>query len=405
VAADLLALALAWHTGIVVVLLLRDPWCRAFGARAAYALWSLPPIMALAWAIGPSAPPVLVVDLPVDGRAAGASIAQAAQGSGLQVLAWIWALGVALVACRETVRNQRIRRRLRADTGRAGGLAIARAEFGPALFGLVRPRLVLPFDFEQRYCSDDRALAIAHELAHWRRRDIPVRAVSMAVATLQWFSPLAWLAHRKLVEDQELACDADVLAAHPDQRAPYARLIAAQAGSGPAATPMCTLHTHPLLRRISMIAHRPQPAVTRWSRAAFVLVVGLVATAGIASSNSGAAASPDYRIDLTVTVGDADTPRSFSATLGAGAGESVSARQDDAAGTTEVSLVTEADANREDGVTVALQVDANGQRIGAPHALLRLDQPGQIAVTGPDGRKVYTVDLRVRRWNADVDGR
>jgi hypothetical protein len=168
---------------------------------------------------------------------------------------------------------------------------------------------------------------------------------------------------------------------------------------------MCTLHTHPLLRRISMIAHRPQPAVTRWSRAAFVLVVGLVATAGIASSNSGTAASPDYRIDLTVTVGDADTPRSFSATLGAGAGESVSARQDDAAGTTEVSLVTEADASREDGVTVALQVDADGQRVGAPRALLRLDQPGQIAVTGPDGRKVYTVDLRVRRWNADVDGR
>jgi beta-lactamase regulating signal transducer with metallopeptidase domain len=405
VTADLLKLALAWHAGIVLVLMMRMPWGLAFGARAAYALWLLPLVMLIAVVIGATAPPTSAITVAFDARAAEVLISDAANNSAVRPLMLAWATGALLIMGIGLVRVYRISRQIRPDQERRGGLAVARADFGPALFGLIRPRLILPNDFEQRYTEGERALAIAHEHAHWRRHDIPVRLLSATVATLQWCSPLAWWAHRKLVEDQELACDADVLKANPADRARYARLIVAHGTPGARASSLCTFHTHPLLRRVAMIAHRHQPAVLRWSGLAYGLVLASVATVGVAGSGALQASAPDYRVDMTVTIGDSNAPRAFSVTLGARTGESVAAREDDGAGITEVSLVAEPDPHREGVVTVALQIDANGQRIGAPTVMTQFDEPAQVSVTRADGSSVYTVDLRVRRWDPGTDGK
>ncbi len=82
----------------------------------------------------------------------------------------------------------------------------------PALFGLLRPRLLVPV--EMLHHLDDRELRhiFLHELVHLRRGDLLVNWAMIALRALHWFNPAVWLAFRRLRADQELACDAAVLA-------------------------------------------------------------------------------------------------------------------------------------------------------------------------------------------------
>lgn len=77
----------------------------------------------------------------------------------------------------------------------------------PLLMGLWRPVLLLP----QRELSPVALQhAIAHELTHFRRRDILLKWLATAVNALHWFNPLAYVAVNQLSEACELACDATV---------------------------------------------------------------------------------------------------------------------------------------------------------------------------------------------------
>lgn len=65
-----------------------------------------------------------------------------------------------------------------------------------------------------------------HELTHFRRRDIPLKALVLWVKALHWFNPLMWLMARAVEQDTELACDDSTLHALPgDQRSAYGRSI------------------------------------------------------------------------------------------------------------------------------------------------------------------------------------
>ena len=52
---------------------------------------------------------------------------------------------------------------------------------------------------------------MAHEQCHVRRRDNLAMAIHMIVEALYWFHPLVWLIRVRLIEEQELACDEQVL--------------------------------------------------------------------------------------------------------------------------------------------------------------------------------------------------
>src|SRR4030095_6709307 len=78
----------------------------------------------------------------------------------------------------------------------------------------------------------ERRLALEHELAHHRSGDLVANFIAFVLLCLQWFNPLAWVAHAAFRFDQEAACDARVLdKAKADDRADYGRAIA-QAASG-----------------------------------------------------------------------------------------------------------------------------------------------------------------------------
>ena len=78
----------------------------------------------------------------------------------------------------------------------------------PALYGILRPRIILPSGWESR---EDLALILAHENAHARHLDNLWRVLAFVTAALHWFNPLAWVFLRVSLSDMELYCDERVL--------------------------------------------------------------------------------------------------------------------------------------------------------------------------------------------------
>lgn len=78
----------------------------------------------------------------------------------------------------------------------------------PTLFGFVRPRLLLSKGLTSAFTREELRHVFLHELAHIRRRDIPVGWAALVLQILHWFNPLVWLAFYRLRTDCELACDA-----------------------------------------------------------------------------------------------------------------------------------------------------------------------------------------------------
>jgi uncharacterized protein (TIGR03435 family) len=81
----------------------------------------------------------------------------------------------------------------------------------PGIFGIFRPRLMLPAGIEDRLTPEQLRAVIAHELCHVRRRDNLFAAVHMVVQALFWFHPLVWWIGARLIEERERACDEEVL--------------------------------------------------------------------------------------------------------------------------------------------------------------------------------------------------
>jgi beta-lactamase regulating signal transducer with metallopeptidase domain len=81
----------------------------------------------------------------------------------------------------------------------------------PVVWGLWKTRLQLPA--EAISWSDEQLRSVLlHELAHVRRQDLFVLALTQLVCALYWFNPLVWLAAWRLHVERERACDDLVLA-------------------------------------------------------------------------------------------------------------------------------------------------------------------------------------------------
>ncbi len=85
---------------------------------------------------------------------------------------------------------------------------------GPAMpmtWGALRPVVLLPA-VARSWPAARRREVLLHELAHVRRGDWTARLMAALICALHWFNPLAWMAARRLRDEQELACDDAVLA-------------------------------------------------------------------------------------------------------------------------------------------------------------------------------------------------
>lgn len=262
----LLRVNLAAAGAAVLILLLRGGVRRLFGARAAYALWLLVPV-AVAAMLAP--PRVVVVKAQTPAAewlslGGGAAAQPAAPFDPAPWLLGVWLAGVAVSGAQLVWRQRRFQRLARA--GRAG----------PAAVGVLRQRIVLPADFDDRYAPMERRLILAHEHNHIAAHDPRINALAAVARCLAWFNPLAHVLARTLRLDQEFACDAAVVSAFPTARRAYAEaMLKAQVTGGP--PPLgCHWSTHPLTQRVEALGG-PLPGHGR--RMAGLAAVSLLATA------------------------------------------------------------------------------------------------------------------------------
>ena len=100
----------------------------------------------------------------------------------------------------------------------------------PAVFGIVRPVLLLPEGIFNCFTPAQLDAIVAHELCHVRHRDNLIAAMHMFVETVFWFHPLVWWVGKRMVEERERACDEEVLRLGSEPRA-YAREYLTSASS------------------------------------------------------------------------------------------------------------------------------------------------------------------------------
>lgn len=77
----------------------------------------------------------------------------------------------------------------------------------PAVFGLFRPTICLPQDFLATLSNEELRWVVRHELAHIRRRDIPVMTLASIACSFHWFNPIVWLIVSRLRVVIEAAAD------------------------------------------------------------------------------------------------------------------------------------------------------------------------------------------------------
>ena len=82
----------------------------------------------------------------------------------------------------------------------------------PAVWGLLRPRLLVPPDLAAGLGPDGLRWVFLHELAHVRRRDGWVALFQRLVQIAYFFHPAVWLANRMIDIQREYACDDGALA-------------------------------------------------------------------------------------------------------------------------------------------------------------------------------------------------
>jgi beta-lactamase regulating signal transducer with metallopeptidase domain len=199
-------------------------------------------------------PPIAGTAAPADGGASGDEAvyrptAPAVAAVGLDWRVYVaagWLIGAAVLVvllvlglrrlratCRSTPPEQlpgELRVALRDAAARLGLRRMPRAILssrvsGPAVFGVIRPVLVLPTDAVDEMSGDELEHVLLHELAHIRRGDLAVHAVTMLLQVAYWFHPLLWLVRRQLQHLRELCCDATVGRILRDQAPGYSETL------------------------------------------------------------------------------------------------------------------------------------------------------------------------------------
>lgn len=272
------------------------------------------------------------------GSPVGSAVAPIERPSGWgRIAAGIWLSGAVLLLARAVLSHLRIARRIagapvvddphtldllercRRDmrVGRSVGIRVTDAIGGPALWGVVRPTILLPPGLADRLSAEQLRFVFLHELAHVRRHDVLVEWLLAVLTSVHWFNPAIWLAAHLYRADRELCRDQMVLTATGMERrrdyghALLALLELAQGRrSGPQLAVAMLGDKGRLEQRIGMIAQL-RSAPGRWVGA--VLLVGLTVAACVLLTNPK---QPDRRGSSTsATTTDSGTNRAATDVL------------------------------------------------------------------------------------------
>ena len=134
----------------------------------------------------------------------------------------VWCIIAALVISIVVVAYVSAMRNVRKSTHIRDNIYVSENVKSPAVFGIIRPRIIFPIGAE----IDGEHLALLHERVHIRRLDNLWRLVGVIVCAVHFFNPLAWVCLRCFLVDMELSADESVIRAlDEDERADYARSL------------------------------------------------------------------------------------------------------------------------------------------------------------------------------------
>jgi hypothetical protein len=77
----------------------------------------------------------------------------------------------------------------------------------PAIWGIIRPTLILPVGIAATLSANQLQWVLLHELAHVRRRDLAVSCFQRLVQIVHFANPAVWIANRVVNRLREFACD------------------------------------------------------------------------------------------------------------------------------------------------------------------------------------------------------
>lgn len=147
------------------------------------------------------------------------------------LLLYVWVTGMTVILVTQGVQYFRIIRRLRTTSENADSelsqriaaivqqiglkqvppLWVTSSQSGPAVFGFLKPTIVLPQSTADDRSSEKLDPILTHELIHLRRRDPWHALLQLAAVTLWWWNPLVWFASRSATAERERCCDEEVL--------------------------------------------------------------------------------------------------------------------------------------------------------------------------------------------------
>lgn len=184
----------------------------------------------------------------------------------------IWAITSALTALVLVMGSVLLQRRKHGwhEGGLCGECVLVAPDAGPAVVGLMRPRIVVPA-WLLRAGEEQQQCTLAHERSHLDARDPQVIALALALLTLMPWNPLLWWQFRRLRRAIEVDCDARVLLGGHDVATYCETLIqVGQRQSGHIATvPAMSDSASFLELRIRQMLHKPG----KWARTSAAALV------------------------------------------------------------------------------------------------------------------------------------
>ncbi len=241
---------------IVLILVIRRPFAKTFGANAAYALWSLPLIRLFlpAFSVPQNWVPEFMQQTPdldtvptlpafefpapdISEMGENSVLPAPTYTAGTEVFHWeILVVGLWLFIAVTWLSYQMLQQfrfksflekgsalpnaELLAQIDRASvtvGLSkrpkvrVAMDQTGPLVTGVVNPLVIVPNNFTTMFDRSQQHFALVHEFAHIKRRDLWVALTTLIFRAVNWPNPIVHYAAHKMRGDQEAACDAFVV--------------------------------------------------------------------------------------------------------------------------------------------------------------------------------------------------
>ena len=199
----------------------------------------------------------------------------------------------------------------------------------PMLVGLVAPKLVLPSGKNvmeptgkqlqtTKWTPEELKLVVAHEICHYKSRDLWFKIIMLLACCINWFNPLVHIMKKKFYYDIELACDYRVLCnCDETQREQYAKTLLKFAGREYAFATGLSANKKRLKKRIGYIWERKEKraGVAATCFVFFMLIgAGLFISCGYkpGESNDGLEKHPEYAFEETSEAADVEVRKEFT---------------------------------------------------------------------------------------------